>query len=173
MCIKILPGWMMPREANPQRPTELILQSFKLRLHGKLQFEPPTSGVVVYENGAAFRPFRKVCVNENIVPSRFPVLVKVKFRFRNLPFWMNRLLSWIPVPLITAQPGFISKTWYQRPSASEFMGIYEFSSAESASNYWQSLPLTMMKRRAAKGTLQGEIITFSASQGRYVRETLV
>ena len=172
MCIKTLPGWLAFCHGDRRSVTSLICESIRLRLTGKLLFEPPTEGIMVYENGRAFKPFRKAIVSTNSVQSRFPVLFKVQFRFRNLPFRVNRLLSWLPVPLITGQPGFISKTWYQKPDSSEFMGIYEFNNIEAATEYWKSLPVKMMKRRAVPDSLKAEIITFNAHLGRYVRNSV-
>jgi hypothetical protein len=37
------------------------------------------------------------------------------------------------------------------------MGYYEFDTKESAEAYWNSLPLKIMRRRAAAGSLTSEI----------------
>jgi len=56
-----------------------------------------------------------------------------------------------------AQPGFRSKTWLIGQQTGDFMGLYEFDSAAAAEAYWNSLPLRMMRRRAAPGSLSHEV----------------
>jgi hypothetical protein len=154
-------------------PMALCLCALTLRLKGKLSVEPPPTGLSASDSGESLVPFRKIVIRDT--QDNFdlaPVLLEVRFRFRNLPMWLNRLLSWIPVPLIVSQPGFISKTWFQKMNTSEFMGVYEFDNLRNAFNYWHSLPIRMMSKRAAKNTLHGEIILFDFHKGKYVHEPL-
>jgi hypothetical protein len=61
------------------------------------------------------------------------------------------------MPLIAAQPGFRSKTWLLGEETGDFIGYYEFDTVEAAEAYWESLPLRMMRRRAAEGSLRHTI----------------
>ena len=81
----------------------------------------------------------------------------VRFRFKNLSAAANRRLSLIPIPLIVAQPGFRSKTWLLGQHSGDFIGYYEFDSVETAEAYWYSLPLKMMRGRAAADSLTHKI----------------
>ena len=66
-------------------------------------------------------------------------------------------MSLIPIPLISAQPGFRSKTWLLGEETGDFIGYYEFDTVEQAEAYWDSLPLRMMRGRAAAGSLSHEV----------------
>ena len=67
------------------------------------------------------------------------------------------MLSWIPVPLIIGQPGFRSKTWFLGAETGDFIGLYEFATEEEGRAYLGSLPLAMMRRRAAEGSLSMDV----------------
>jgi hypothetical protein len=162
-----------PRLRRKLTPLALCFCTFTLGMKGKLSLQPPPRGLSASDSGESFVPFRKIQINDsNMRTNLSPVLLEVRFTFRNLPMWLNRLLSWIPVPFIVSQPGFISKTWFQKADTSEFMGVYEFDSLNSAFNYWHSLPIRMMRRRARKNSLRGEVILFDFHEGKYVHEPL-
>ena len=55
--------------------------------------------------------------------------------------------------IILEDHGFRSKTWLLGRQTGDFIGLYEFDTVEEAEAYWDSLPLRMMKRRAAPGSL--------------------
>ena len=137
-----------------QNPLRLLVRAFALWLNGRFRFERGLSDLTTKENGESFRAFRKVAVVGNAVSSESPAAIfKVRFAFRNLSPKTNRILSLIPIPFIAAQPGFRSKTWLLGGSSGDFMGIYEFDTVADAEAYWNSLPLRMMRRRAAVGSL--------------------
>jgi hypothetical protein len=102
--------------------------------------------------------FRKVTVDPaGDHPVRPGAIFQVRFRFKNLSAEANRRLSLIPIPLILAQPGFRSKSWLLGQKTGDFIGRYEFDTVEAAEDYWNSLPLRMMKRRAEPESLTHEI----------------
>jgi hypothetical protein len=110
------------------------------------------------DRGESFAAFRKVVVRPGSGVRREPGAVfRVRFSFKNLSPRANRRLSLIPIPFIVAQPGFRSKTWLLGESSGDFIGLYEFDSVEAAEAYWSSLPLRMMRRRAAPGSLSYEV----------------
>jgi hypothetical protein len=108
----------------------------------------------LHDRGERFVAFRKVVVKPTSKqPSDTGAIFRVRFSFKNLPATANRLLSLIPIPLIVAQPGFRSKTWFLGENTGDFIGYYEFDTVEAAEAYWNSLPLRIMRKRAAPGSL--------------------
>jgi hypothetical protein len=57
------------------------------------------------------------------------------------------------MPLIVPQPGFLSKTWLTGRDSGDFMGYYEFETVANAEAYRSSLPIRLMSRRAAAGSM--------------------
>ena len=147
-----------------QNPLRLILRALGLWIHGRVHFRGGLENIRLEELGETFAAFRKVDVDPAAErPSPPGAIFQVRFRFKNLSAAANRRLSLIPVPLIVAQPGFRSKTWFLGQQTGDFIGLYEFDTAEEAETYWGSLPLRMMKRRAAPGSLTHKVIEIKES----------
>lgn len=141
-----------------QNPFILIARALKLWLSGRVQFEKGLDGEQIEVAGEIFEPFRKVVVKPRPAqPQRSGAIFCVRFRFKSFSSAANRRLSWIPIPLIVAQPGFRSKSWLLGRQTGDFMGVYEFDTTKQAEAYWNSLPLRMMRRRAQPGTLSYEV----------------
>jgi hypothetical protein len=137
-----------------QNPMRLILRALGLLLTGKLQFHRHLADEWLDDGGEVFTAFRKVVIEPSASQPNAPrAIFQVRFRFKNLSSTTNRWLSLIPIPLIVAQPGFRSKTWLLGEQSGEFIGRYEFDTVDQAEAYWSSLPLRMMRRRAAPETL--------------------
>jgi hypothetical protein len=126
--------------------------------------ERDLAGEKLEDRGECFSAFRKIAVDRSSKPA--PIF-HVRFRFKNFSAGTNRWLSLIPIPLIVAQPGFRSKTWLLGEQTGDFIGRYEFDTVDAAEAYWRSLPLCMMKRRAAAGSLTHEIL---ALQNEEIKE---
>jgi len=142
-----------------QNPIRLISRALWLGLTGRASFDRDPADELVEDDGERFTAFRKVTVAPAADrPSRPGALFLVRFKFKNLSFAANRRLSLIPIPLIVAQPGFRSKTWLVGQRSGDFFGRYEFDTVEQAAAYWESLPLQMMRKRAAPGSLTHEIV---------------
>jgi len=141
-----------------QNPIILLSRAFWLLLSGRIQRPRVTATDSLTAEGETFAPFRKICVKPSKRQQPRPgAIFQVRFRFKNLSAAANRRLSLIPIPLIVAQPGFRSKTWLLGQNSGDFIGYYEFDSVETAEAYWHSLPLKMMRRRAAEDSLTYEI----------------
>ena len=142
-----------------QNPLKLLAHALALWMHARVTFERGLDQIGIDDQGERFRAFRKVRVGSKNQRSSAPGAVfRVRFRFRNLSQATNRRLSCIPIPFILAQPGFLSKTWLLGESSGDFMGYYEFETEATARAYWDSLPLKMMRRRAAPGSLSHEVL---------------
>ncbi len=135
-----------------QNPVALLFKALALFARGRVHLDGPLQRVELEDRGERFRAFRRVVRD---APGRPPpgAVFRVRFAFRNLSPAANRRLSLIPIPFIVAQPGFRAKTWLLGEVSGDFMGWYEFDTVEAAEAYWDSLPLRMMRRRAAPGSL--------------------
>ena len=144
--------------SSTQNPFKLLARALVLRLRGRARFERDIADAEITIEGERFVAFRKVVVDPaSDQPSESGAIFQVRFRFKNLSTKANQWLSLIPIPLITAQPGFRSKTWLLGEQTGGFVGYYEFDTVEQAEAYWDSLPLRMMRGRAAAGSLSYEV----------------
>ena len=145
-----------------QNPLVLSLRTILLTLQGRVHFCMDLEGVGLRDQGEDFRAFRKVVVDPTASePGHIGAIFQVRFRFKNFSETTNRRLSLIPIPLILAQPGFRSKTWLLGNRTGDFIGHYEFTTLDNAEAYWGSLPLRMMRRRAAPDSLTHKITPVS------------
>jgi hypothetical protein len=135
----------------------LLLRALKLWIGRRVHLRTDRDCGLVH-NGESFVPFRKIVVDaERGRDVQAGATFRVRFSFKNLSPAANRRLSLIPIPFIVAQPGFRSKTWLLGEQTGDFIGLYEFDSVEDAEAYWDSLPLRMMRGRAAPGSLEHEV----------------
>jgi len=72
------------------------------------------------------------------------------------------IFSLMPIPLIIAQPGFISKTWLFGLETGCFQGLYEWETIETANNYEKSFPFELMKKRAISDSIDININKITA-----------
>jgi len=141
-----------------QNPIILLSSAAWLMISGRIRHPNITEAKTLVVEGETFIPFRKFCVDPPRRSQSPPqAIFQVRFSFKNLSAAANRRLSLIPIPLILAQPGFRSKTWLLGQESGDFIGHYEFESVETAEAYWHSLPLKMMRRRAAANSLTHKI----------------
>lgn len=148
----------MTQFRQSQNPLLLLLRALKLWVCDRLHLRKDCRGCRLAHNEESFVPFRKIVVDaERERDVQAGATFQVRFSFRNLSPSANRRLSLIPIPFIVAQPGFRSKTWMLGERTGDFIGLYEFDSVEDAEAYWDSLPLRMMRARAAPGSLEHEV----------------
>ena len=150
------------KPAGSPAPPVLLGRALRLWARKRVVFSKESFGKLFLEE-EPFSIFRKVIVlQENLQPATPGALLKVKFQFANFSFMVNKRLSLIPIPLIIAQPGFISKTWLVGTETGCFLGLYEWESRGSAENYLNSFPLKLMKKRARPDSLQINISGFAS-----------
>ena len=141
-----------------QNPIALLLRATRLWLQGRVHFAGDLESDRRVDRDEMFQAFRKVTLDPRPEqPARPGATFQVRFRFKNLSAAANRRLSAIPTSLIVAQSGFRSKTWLLGTETGDFMGYYEFDTLLDAEAYRSSLPLAMMRRRAAEGSVVHEI----------------
>ena len=148
----------MSDSASTQNPLGLLLRALRLWICRRVHFRKDLAEHHLVDGGEEFLAFRRMVVTRGDEHSPAPgAIFQVRFRFKNLSPKANRRLSLIPIPFIVAQPGFRSKTWLLGQQTGDFIGYYEFDSVAAAEAYWISLPLRMMRRRAAPGSLCHEV----------------
>ena len=153
------PSMDTKKTAVSQSPVTLLLRAIWLCLNGRAYQVRNLKSERLEEVDDTFVPFRRIVIHPTAgQPTRPGAIFRVRFRFKNLSNGANRLLSLIPIPLIVAQPGFRSKTWLLGERTGDFIGYYEFDTLEEANAYWYSLPLRMMRKRAAKGSLTHDTV---------------
>ena len=141
-----------------QDPINLLARALVLWVKGSVHLGKNLKKETLIDGNENFIAFRKIMVDPNLEQFTPPgAIFQVRFRFKNLPEKTNRFLSIIPIPLIVAQPGFLSKTWFLGNDTGDFIGFYEFDSIDKAEMYWDSLPLRMMRNRAVPGSLRHEV----------------
>lgn len=99
--------------------------------------------------------FRRLSVKQKIHHN--PAVFRVRFRFRNLPVSINKILSGIPTPFLIGMKGFNEKYW-TISSDGEFQGIYQWGSEQRAKNYPNSFIFKLMTKRAKPNTINYEIV---------------
>lgn len=147
-----------------QNPGVLLIKALLLFAKGRVHFAKDPDGAEVEDRGERFQAFRRVVVDAPGRPAPAAIL-QVRFAFRNLSPAANRRLSLIPIPFILTQPGFRSKTWLLGEVTGDFMGRYEFDTVQAARAYRTSLPLRMMRRRAAPASLSYEVTANAVRPG--------
>jgi hypothetical protein len=141
-----------------QNPIKLVARALWLFFSGRTSLARTPQRDHLVSEGERFTAFRKVTVDPDDAPTDEPgAIFQVRFKFKNLSAAANRKLSLLPIPLIVAQPGFRSKTWLLGLDSGDFIGHYEFDTFDQAEAYYDSLPLRMMRKRAAPGSLTYEI----------------
>lgn len=140
-----------------QSPPVLLTRAMRLWLTGRVRFSRDEIGKIINEE-EDFQIFRKIIMQPKdhfqIAPG---AIFKVKFHFARFSPAANKLISLVPIPLIIAQPGFMSKTWLTGLETGCFQGLYEWETLETAQNYEKSLPFELMKKRVVADSLNIQI----------------
>lgn len=153
-------------KASNAKPPILIARTFLYLLQGRIRYDKDIIGKIVHEDDE-YEVFRKIILDPKRGQKKDPgAIFRVTFRFAKMRVPTNKKLSLIPIPLIIGQPGFRSKTWMIGKKTESFQGFYEWDTVESAENYRNSLPMKLMKRRAASGTMKHEIHSIN-NKGTY------
>ena len=130
----------------------------KLR-RGHIHFSNKYIGdVLTMEDGQKFTIFRRIKVETKGDNPENLAVFKVRFKFKNFGIWVNKKLSFIPVPFLIGMEGFREKDWTINEDTNEFQGIYQWSSREIAEQYPETFIFRLMTKRAVPGTVSYEII---------------
>ena len=139
-------------------PPVCLLISLARFLTGALGFNRLYVGMVIQgDENRSFSVFRHVRSNRSTDGENGAVLL-VRFRFRSLPDCINRVVSLVPMLLITGFPGFRAKMYGVCQADRFWMGMYEWKSVQALEKYKQSFVLKMMNRRAATGSVSYRVL---------------
>ena len=143
---------------NPRsNPVAAMARVIGLLVRGRVHLRRDAVGRHMLD-GSDFVVLTKVVVDSPADRPCAPMaLLRITFHFSSLPPAVNRVLSLIPIPLIVAQPGFVSKTWMLGCETGIFRGSYEWESVADAEDYRDSLPVKLLRKRAATGTFRFEV----------------
>ena len=140
-------------------PPVCLLVAVVLLLLGRLRFRRRYVGRVFVIEGQRFRVFRQLVLSGTREEAQgSPAVFVVRFKFARFSHDLNRLLSFVPVPLIGGFPGFRHKLWMVDEDTGCWQGAYEWESAEAVETYRHSLVLRAMIRRAAPGSVSSTVI---------------
>jgi hypothetical protein len=136
-----------------QAPPLLLAHATSLWYAGRIQFPKDRIGEIIHED-EPFEIFRQMIAEPVGYKSDPPrAMLRVYVDYKHFSPRVNKVLSLIPVPLIAAQPGFRSKIWLVGRETGITQGLYEWDTIEDAENYWTSLPMQLLKKRAVSGSL--------------------
>ncbi len=82
------------------------------------------------------------------------VVLIVQFKLKDTSVAETKATNEAVVPLIDAQPGFLSKWWLGSDETGDFAGVYRFASRQDAEAYVQSDIITVLK---GLPNLEGEL----------------
>jgi hypothetical protein len=122
-------------------------------LSGKLRYSKQYLGNSVrMPDGQEFTIFRHIAtVPDEISDSTYVFIVR--FKFARLSTKTNKIISKIPMLLITGFPGFRAKAYALNQKNGYWQGMYEWESRHALDNYKKSFVLGLMNKRALKSTV--------------------
>jgi hypothetical protein len=104
------------------------------------------------EDGQEFSIFRYITV----VPPReseSEIVFIIRFKFTRLSHRVNKMVSIIPMLLITGFPGFQTKMYAVNEKSGYWQGMYQWESKQALEEYKKSFVFKVMNRRAVKSSL--------------------
>jgi hypothetical protein len=107
------------------------------------------------EDGEQYTVFRQI----QIYPEKnaaAPVTFIVRFKFSRFSHNTNRIISSIPMLLITGFPGFHKKMYGVNMENGYWQGMYQWKSEQALEDYKQSFVYRMMNRRAFDDSISSE-----------------
>ncbi len=133
-------------------PICLGLSVFKLIL-GKLRLSKQYVGrTIKMQDGQEFTIFRYIAINPDR-KSASTTSFFVSFKFARLSHNTNRIVSILPMLLITGFPGFEVKMYGVNKKNGYWQGIYQWQTTQALEEYKKSFVFRMMNKRAVKNTL--------------------
>lgn len=108
---------------------------------------------VIVEDGQSFTIFRHI-TSHPVKESKKPCVFIVSFKFARLSHKANKMVSKIPMLIITGYPGFVTKIYAVNHENGCWQGMYQWESKEALEDYKQSFVFKMMNKRAIKNTIR-------------------
>ena len=131
----------------------LSLSIFRL-ITGKLRLSDLFIGEIIeIDDNSNFQIFRHITDNKVTFNSKCTVFI-VSFKFSHLSHKANKLISIVPMLLITGFPGFIKKVYAVNYKNGYWQGMYQWESLEYLEEYKKSFVFKVMNKRAIPETIK-------------------
>ncbi|MBE9511078.1 MAG: hypothetical protein IMY71_09385 [Bacteroidetes bacterium] len=108
---------------------------------------------VKMEDGREFTIFRHITAYP-LIESEAATVFIVSFKFARLSHKANKIVSLIPMLLITGFPGFDTKMYVVNNETGYWQGMYQWKSKQALEEYKKSFVFKMMNKRAIKRTVR-------------------
>jgi hypothetical protein len=132
--------------------TCLLVSIFRLII-GRLRFSNLFIGEIIeMDDNSNFEIFRYITKKKVTFNSKHTVFI-VSFKFSHLSHKANKLISIIPMLLITGFPGFIKKVYAVNYKNGYWQGMYQWESFEYLEEYKKSFVFKVMNKRAIPETI--------------------
>lgn len=143
----------MATKLRKSPPTCLGISLLRLVL-GKLRYSKKFVGEGVKTNdGHVFTIFRHITTHP-IKKSEKPCVFIVSFKFARLSHKTNKIVSKIPMLLISGFPGFVTKLYAVNLENGYWQGMYQWESKQALEEYKNSFVFKLMNKRAVKNTIK-------------------
>jgi hypothetical protein len=135
-------------------PPVCLLFSLTWMLSRKLRYNKKYIGnKLKMDNGEEYIIFRHItCSIVNPEPAKCVFIVS--FKFKRLSHKANKIVSLIPMLLITGFPGFSTKIYAENPLNGYWQGMYQWKSKKHLEEYKKSFVFRMMNKRAIPGSIK-------------------
>jgi hypothetical protein len=151
------------------RPIRLaVIRLFKKRIHFSGKYMGKT---LLMEDGQRYCVYKHLFVDSGKIPSETPSVFKVSFQFSHLSPKINKCLSLGAAFFLFPKFGFLQKIWAVTEDG-VFLGVYEWTTEETAREYPNSFVFRLMKKLAAKDSLSYKVLA-SMPFSNYVESLLV
>jgi hypothetical protein len=104
------------------------------------------------DNNSEFEIFRHISLLPEQDNATGCIFV-VSFKFARLSHKANKIISVIPMLLITGHPGFLTKMYAVNHNNGYWQGMYQWKSDQYLEAYKKSFVFKMMNKRAIPGSL--------------------
>ena len=145
----------MPASFRKIPPVCLGISIVRL-IFGRLRLPKTYVGHIIrMEDGEQYSVFRHI----QIYPEKdvdAPVTFIVSFKFSRFSYNTNRIISIIPMLLITGFPGFHTKMYGVNMENGYWQGMYQWESEKALEDYKLSLVYRMMNRRAVDDSISSK-----------------
>lgn len=146
---------IMPASIRKSPPVCLWISLVRL-IFGRLRLSRSFAGHIIrMEDGEQYSVFRHIHrFPEKDVAA--PITFIVRFKFSRFSHNTNRVISIIPMLLITGFPGFHTKIYGVNLKNGYWQGMYQWESEQALEDYKQSFVYRMMNMRAIDDSISSK-----------------
>lgn len=142
----------MPSVIRKSPPVCLWISIVRLIL-GRLRLPKASLGQTLgMYDGERYQIFRQISMHPDKEVAS-PITFIVRFKFSRLSHRANKIISIIPMLMISGYPGFQTKIYCVNKGNGYWQGMYQWESENALEEYKRSFVFRVMKRRAIDGTV--------------------